>query len=436
MQELKQQVTEIKNALDAIAKSRGEERIKAVIQCDNSHNTRMALHMLLDPNFVFHLGEKSFRLQVPPVRGFYTDFLSMCDELARAPAVNNAMLGIVKNTLAMLENPELSKFAENFLCKSIRLGVTGKTVNSILGREFIPEFQCMLAHKYADYPNVLKGNRFFVTEKLDGVRCIVLLKATGPELYTRHGQRIYGLTEIESELMPLCTSGGDMDDRHALDGELIVADRDGIPSKEQYKRTVKIVRSKGEKRGIVYHVFDMLPLVSFLEHGGTETYRNRRFRLDSELTQSAHVEIVPVLYDGHNESVISKLLDEQRKLRHEGVMINLADSPYAFGRTACLLKVKVMQDADLRITGVQEGSGRLSGTLGALIVDYKGTPVGVGSGLSDAMRHEIWSNPQAYIGRVAAIQYFEETMDKDGNPSLRFPVFLEIREKEKEVSYD
>ena len=117
-------------------------------------------------------------------------------------------------------------------------------------------------------------------------------------------------------------------------------------------------------------------------------------------------------------------------------MINLADEPYQFTRTNALLKVKVMQDADLLITGVQEGTGKYKGKLGSLIVDYKGTPVGVGSGLSDELREEIWDNQNNYIGRVAKIQYFEETHGEDGLPSIRFPVFIELREVEKEVSYN
>jgi len=64
---------------------------------------------------------------------------------------------------------------------------------------------------------------------------------------------------------------------------------------------------------------------------------------------------------------------------------------------------------------------------------YKGNPVGVGSGLSDADRAAIWAD--AYIGRVATIQYFEETNDADGKLSIRFPVFKELCVEGKEVSY-
>ena len=117
-------------------------------------------------------------------------------------------------------------------------------------------------------------------------------------------------------------------------------------------------------------------------------------------------------------------------------MVNIADELYQFTRTNALLKVKVMQDADLLVTGVQEGTGKYKGMLGALTVDYKGATVGVGSGLDNDTRIEVWQHPDQYIGRVAKIQYFEETHGEDGSPSIRFPVFLEFREVGKEVSYN
>ena len=138
---------------------------------------------------------------------------------------------------------------------------------------------------------------------------------------------------------------------------------------------------------------------------------------------------------GGDVSQIQVHLDRQRALQHEGVMLNLLDASYQFTRTNYLLKVKVMNDCDLRIIGVQEGTGRFKGTLGSLVVSYKGNPVGVGSGLSDDMRKNVWNRPDDYIGRVVTIQYFEETKDKTGKLSIRFPVFKELREEGKEVSY-
>jgi DNA ligase-1 len=94
-----------------------------------------------------------------------------------------------------------------------------------------------------------------------------------------------------------------------------------------------------------------------------------------------------------------------------------------------------MQDVDLAITGFEEGSGRLKGTLGRINVEYKGNTLGVGAGFSDEQRKWFWENKDNLIGRVISVQYFEETQNANGVPSLRFPVFKELREEGKEVSY-
>ena len=67
-------------------------------------------------------------------------------------------------------------------------------------------------------------------------------------------------------------------------------------------------------------------------------------------------------------------------------MLNINNAPYECKRTKNLLKLKKMQTCDLEIIGFEEGDGRLKGTLGKVIVDYKGNEVGVGSGYSDADR--------------------------------------------------
>jgi DNA ligase-1 len=115
-------------------------------------------------------------------------------------------------------------------------------------------------------------------------------------------------------------------------------------------------------------------------------------------------------------------------------MVNINSAPYSFKRTKNLLKVKTMKEVDLMIVGFEEGSGRLTGTLGRITVEYKGNEVGV-SGFTDAERKFFWENQDDLMGRVVCVQYFEETKNANGGVSLRFPVFKELREEGKEVSY-
>lgn len=286
---------------------------------------------------------------------------------------------------------------------------------------------CMLAKKYAENAAMIAGKSFTITEKLDGVRCIARVDRGSVSLYTRSGKRLEGLTAIEKALSALDISA-------VLDGELLIAGRGSLPSKEEYKKTCSILRTCGQKTGIVYHVFDMLPLSTYQDRAASLPYAARRDALQ-RLQIISPVEIVPVLYSGSDPAQIENHLKAQREAHHEGIMINLNDAPYAYTRSACMLKYKVMNDCDLIITGVNAGSGKYQNTLGSLTVDYKGCPVRVGAGIPDALRFAVWQDPQAYIGRVASIQYFEETEDKSGKKSLRFPAFKALREIGKSVSY-
>ena len=117
-------------------------------------------------------------------------------------------------------------------------------------------------------------------------------------------------------------------------------------------------------------------------------------------------------------------------------MINL-DTPYEFKRTKNLIKCKKFYTYDLKCIGVEEGTGKNKGNLGAIVVDFKGNPVHVGSGFSDEMRNNIWNDPDSIIGKIIEVKYKEVTKNKDtGAESLQFPVFVSIREDKEEISYE
>jgi DNA ligase-1 len=285
----------------------------------------------------------------------------------------------------------------------------------------------MLANKYA--PGMLAGRAFTATVKLDGVRCIAVKKAGTVRFLTRTGHTVDGLLEIENSLLD------HPQDSFVLDGELLISDTGSLPSKEQFIATSKIVRGKGTKSGITYHVFDCLSLADFEASRNNTPYSERRKLLESAYAGMNRVKVVPALYSGTDESRVEGILKKIRDDGQEGIMLNLNDEPYSFRRTNALLKVKVMQDCDLKVIGFKEGEGKYKGALGSVIVDYKGNGLGVGAGIDDEARRYIWENREALLGRTITVQYFEETRDDKGRPSLRFPVFMRIREAGKEVSY-
>ena len=91
------------------------------------------------------------------------------------------------------------------------------------------------------------------------------------------------------------------------------------------------------------------------------------------------------------------------------------------------MRFKKMNDIDLPVLDFEEGTNRHAGKLGAIITEYKGCKLKVGSGFSDELRKEIWNNKEDYRGLTMVVQYFEETTNQQGGLSLRFPVFLDFR---------
>lgn len=385
------------------------------------------LNFVLNPYITTGLSDKkiSKKVAVPPMSGFATMhsvLWYLADNNTGTDEVIANIQGFIRSRAA-----DMAEFYKSIFTKSIKAGIGAATVNKVYGYEVIPQFEVMLADKYFDNTEWVDGKEFTITLKLDGIRCIAIKQAGKVKFFSRQGQEILGLVELQKELESINKAS------FVLDGELIV-DGPGT-SADQYKVTTQVVRTDGDKKGVTFYAFDVLKVEEFEKQKCETPYNLRRKILEQEFMFLNHVTPLPALYSGTDTQRVFDLLELVRKQHKEGVMVNINDAMYDFKRTRNLLKVKVMQDVDLKITGFEEGSGRLSGTLGRINVDYKGNTLGVGGGFSDEQRKWFWENKDTLIGRVISVQYFEETQNANGIPSLRFPVFKELREEGKEVSY-
>lgn len=340
----------------------------------------------------------------------------------------------IANIQYFLNRQEKSKhdFYESIITKSLTLGCDAKTFNKAYGDNFIKTFNVMLANKFWEHKNVVSNSPFIVTQKLDGMRCVVYNDVHNFQAFTRQGQVYEGLVDIQAEFKNLPTG-------FVYDGELIAANPENLLSADLYRKTVSIGRKNGEKHGLIYHVFDVLPIEDFQK--GLSEYRcvERKQFLHSSFKNRdlKWVQEVPILYNGTDEQKIYSWLDYMMDRKLEGVMVNKADAPYSCKRTSDILKVKKMQSADLKIVGFEEGEGKLKGTLGRINVNYQGQIVGVGSGFSDTDRQYIWNHKDDLLGKIAEIQYFEESENaKTKEVSLRFPVFKCFRDEKNEESYN
>jgi DNA ligase-1 len=327
---------------------------------------------------------------------------------------------------------ECAELLEKLICKDLSIGVDSKSINKEMPG-LIPTFDVQLANKYFDKPQVVEGKKFAITTKIDGGRIIALKENGQVSFFTRAGQKYEGLVDLEEEMSRL------MPDNTCLDGEITLLDKGTLDSKEQYKETMKIVRTKDkEKHGIKMLVFDAMSARNFKSQQCDIPYSKRREHVEQmfSVLEPKFFELLPILYTGNETSKITEILEDQVANGEEGVMINILDAKYEFKRTNNLLKVKKMQTMDLEIIDFEEGEGRLAGTLGAVLVRYKdGNVVKVGSGFSDELRSSIWANRLLYLGVICEIQYFEETANADGGKSLRFPIFKDFRHDKLEADF-
>lgn len=326
---------------------------------------------------------------------------------------------------------------KKLVCKNYPMGVDYKTINKVYPN-LIPCYEVMLADKYLDLNENKKnklftpGRTFCIQEKLDGFRCTAWKENGTVKLISRQGKLITGLVDIEKAIKELPL------DEFILDGELLLTDRENVPSKMQYKATSKIVSTKDEeKHGITLNVFDWVGISDWNSKTCYESYEDRYGSLMDlvEKINDSSIKRVPNIVVTDDISKIEKCLKHAQKMNWEGVMVRFMDSKYEWKRSDNLLKVKPMKEMDVIIKDYEEGSNSYTGMLGAFICEINHPEFGniktkVGGGYSEDERKLFWKNRDEMIGRVISIQYFEVTENSDTkHKSVRFPEFLELKEE-------
>lgn len=424
------EILEIINQIKATSSRNEKETI--LKQHKGNQTLRKVLDAALNPYIVFGIGEKKLKKFINKATGKENKFNDLFEVIEYLKVHNTGTdhdVRMVAEFLNAQDDVELKELYKEVITKTLKIGATAKSINKAFGEKFIPEFNVMLAKKFEDEEHKVKGKEFVITEKLDGMRTIMIVENGNVTFFSRQGQPITGLVEIaqDAKFLP----------DNVYDGELLINNADEYKDRDVLQETLKIARKDGEKRGLVLHLFDMIPINEFKAGKSKATYRKRKEELSFiiEKLNSPYIKIVPNLYVGKDLDVIPKLLEEMNRKSKEGLMLNISDGKYQCKRTDVLLKIKSMNTMDCRIIGFEEGTGKYEGVLGALILDYKGYELRCGSGFTDEERKEIWDNKEKYLGKIAEIQYFRESRNQDGGLSVSFPVFICIRDDKNEPSY-
>ncbi|MEG1565386.1 MAG: hypothetical protein RR342_01425 [Bacilli bacterium] len=288
------------------------------------------------------------------------------------------------------------------------------------------------------YELTVEGNHNFFCNGIlkHNCRMCALVEEDGNViLYTRQGQLYKDMLDIENELKRLPHG-------YFYDGELI-ADANIEDTEELFRATTSAVRRDGIKTGVIFHIFDMVKAEEFWKGTSIADTTSRKSMLHLSIKgmcpKLRWIKEVEVLYQGSDKSQIEYYLEKITSVGGEGVMINIADSPYECKRTKNLLKVKKFKTADVKVLDMYSGTGRFTNTLGGITVEFEHRgnlyKCDVGSGFTDTQRELYWNNKELLLGKIVEIKYFEISQDADGKYSMRFPTWIDrIRSEKDEIS--
>lgn len=264
----------------------------------------------------------------------------------------------------------------------------------------------MLAHSFDKHASKINYPAY-ISPKLDGIRCIAVVKNKKATLWTRTGKPITSMTHVVEELEEIF-------ENVTLDGELY-----NNEYRDNFEEIVSQVRNfepqEGHKK-IEYHVFDVV---------NNDIFDNRLKYLEKTLYDRKYIKLVPQILVPENK--VALFTNGFISLGAEGAMIRNVGSLYEHKRSFNLQKIKFTQDEEFDIIGVVEGKGKLLGHVGAFILQDKANrKFNVKLEGSLELLKPYLSDSTLWKGKKMTVRFQGYT--KKGIP--RFPVGVVIRDYE------
>lgn len=342
----------------------------------------------------------------------------LLDMLSKREITGNAAKSLCVSYINHYEEYEDTILA--IIDKDLRCGIKAKTINKVW-KNLVPTFDVPLAKDYeADMSLFQQGEPLWVSRKMDGIRCLVFIPEDGrPIAYSRKGKEFWTLDKVLTNI----TLNWKGDKNIILDGEISI--------NGNFQETIRQIRRKNHTIEIpVFHVFDCYTIEEFNEStSSSKPYSVIQSYLKENLDDGFHIEkLQQTPVNNYNElwNTISSIPQGW-----EGYIIR-QNNPTQFKRSKNLLKVKNWKEAEYTVLDVEMSNKLIDGMVqdccGSLTIDHKGYTVDIGSGLSDLQRLHWYDHPETIIGKTITVKYFEETVDKKGELSLRFPILKGIRE--------
>jgi ATP-dependent DNA ligase len=362
----------------------------------------------------------------------YDDLFLMLDDFNERHMTGHAAIEAMNRFIKDYE--AWSDLIYQIIDRNLETRATVTLINRV-NPKFIPTFDVALAHDAAKVKGVdIFDGTWFVSRKLDGVRCICFVHGDDIRFFSRNGKEFLTLGKVAEEIRRLGIT--DL----VLDGELCLMNED---SSDDFQGILKQIQRKDHTiENPRYQIFDILQAGEFAGDDESPLFSTRidcREQWLGDLKSSTVLEMLPQVRI-KDEDALEELKAQSKDSNWEG-LIARRDTNYSSGRSKHMLKIKEFFDDEYVVTGLIMGPQRVivngkevgEDMLSAVTIDHKGSQVQVGSGFTIEQRRHYYRNIGEIIGKIIKVQYFETTTDQHGNHSLRFPVFKGIYGDTREI---
>jgi len=352
--------------------------------------------------------------------------------LSTRQVTGNAAINHLTKVLSSL-TAEDANVVERVIQKDLKCGVSGATVNRVWP-ELIHDYPCMLAAGFDQKLIDRMAFPAYVQLKLDGLRANAIVRNGVVEFRSRNGKEIHINDPEFADTFVRMADGSDM----VFDGELLIRGLCGQPGEFLDRQTgngilnkaVKGTISDDECHTICMTLWDAIPFDDFMRGVHKTPYSIRLEKLN-HLVEGADDRVSAVWTAEANDlGEVQSHFQRFLSFGQEGIILKSKDMIWENKRSKNQIKFKDVRECELRVVGIQEGTGKYAGMIGALLCESEDgvVQVSVGTGLKDDDRMK-----DVYSGKIVSVKYNQRIKNKAGEHSLFLPVFVEVRE-DKDVA--
>jgi DNA ligase-1 len=220
--------------------------------------------------------------------------------------------------------------------KRLGIGLSSKLFNRVIPG-IVPEFEVSLAYPY-DSKRTKNWSGVLVEPKLDGIRCIAMVRNGSIMMLGRSGKEIENFrSTIGRELLTLPDG--------CYDGELVSSNFQSLMEQAYRKEAART-------DNVRFHIFDYLTLQEWDERQQIQPTWSRRNVLELVFDERSSMDflcLVPQFRINAEDAKIRLIHDKFVTDGFEGAMIKNPDAGYTFGRSHDVMKLKAFHDIDLTI---------------------------------------------------------------------------------------